>query len=239
MAYSINTNATFSQEQGKPSGAEPIYMYVLNASKTGINYLYYANYNQDVYGWRLDSNGNTTTATQLYTGLPIGLDSVKTEISGEISNINVSIPNTNRVVESFIQTQDYLRGKEIYILTAFAKHLPTGSSSRHIGTLPDKNAIMKEKLFVDSTTSDDQAVTFSCKPKFTIKHVQIPGRTFARECSWALNGRYVASECDPLGSVNIASFATCDGSLDNCKQRHNVKRYGGFPSIPRKGITIV
>ncbi len=98
---------------------------------------------------------------------------------------------------------------------------------------------MKEKLYVDTAGSDETAVTFTCKPKFTIKHVQIPGRTFARECHWAIVGRYVATECDPLGSINQASFPTCDGTMDNCRERHNVKRYGGFPSIPRKGITIV
>lgn len=239
MAYSINTNATFASEQGKPSGAEPINMFVLNASKTGTNYQYYVNYNQNVYGYQLDSNGNPTSATQLYTGLPISLDAMKTETSGEISDISVAIPNVDRVAEAFIQSQDYLRGKEMYIMTAFAKNLPSGDSAFHIGSSPDKNAVMKEKLYIDATSSDETAVTFICKPKFTIKHVEIPGRTFARECHWALVGRYAATECDPLASINTASFATCDGTIDNCRQRQNIKRYGGFPAIPRRGITIV
>lgn len=239
MTYSINTNATFTKELAKSSGAEPISMYVLNASKTGINYLYYANYNQDVYGYKLDSSGNTLSATQLYTGVPIELDRMTTETSGEISDINISIPNTNRVVEAFIQNQNYLRGKEVYIISAFTKHLPSGDSSRHLGTIPDKNAIIKEKLFVDSTSSDESVVTFSCKPKFTIKHVRIPGRNFSRECDWALKARYAATECDPLGSVDTVTFPTCDGTLDNCRERHNIKRFGGFSSIPKKGISIV
>ena len=239
MAYSINTNATFTKEQAKSFGAESIYMYVLNASQTGTEYLYYANYNQDVYGYQLDANGNMTSATQLYTGVPIEIDALTTETSGEISDVNISIPNANRIIESFIQTQNYLRGKEVYLLTAFTKHLPSGGSSSHLGVTSDKNAVIKEKLFIDSTRSDDNAVTFSCKPKFTVKNVRIPGRTYARECHWALVARYAATECDPLGSINTVTFATCDGTIDNCRQRQNVKRYGGFPSIPRKGITIV
>lgn len=239
MAYSINTNATFAGEQGKNQGAQPIYLYALNASKTGTNFLYYANYNQDVYGYKLNATGAITSATQVYTGLPIALDAMRTETTGEISDINVSIPNTDRVVESYIQSQDYLRGKEVYIMTAFTKHLPVGASSKHVGTVPDRNAVMKEKLYVDTVGSDENAVTFTCKPKFTIKHVQIPGRTFARECHWALVGRYAATECDPTGSINTVAFETCDGTIDQCRERTNVHRYGGFPSIPRKGITIV
>jgi len=239
MAYSINTNATFTVEQGKSSGAEPINMYVLNASRTGVDYLYYANYNQDVYGYKLDSDGVPTSATQLYTGVPIVMNAITTETTGEISDINISIPNTDRVVEGYIQNQEYLRGREVYIITAFAKSLPSGDSSKHLGSAPDKNAIMKEKLFVDTASSDETAVTFSCKPKFTIKHVAIPGRLYSIECSWALKARYAATECDPLGSVDTVTYSTCDGTKDNCRVRNNIKRYGGFPSIPRKGITIV
>lgn len=237
MAYQLS--ATFVQEQARPAGAEPINLYVLNASRTGTNYLYYANYNQNIYGYRLDENGAVTSATQLYTGVPIGMDALTTETSGAITEINVSIPNVDRVVESYIQSQDYLRGREVYFITTFAKSLPTGNSAFHIGTAPDKNAIMKEKFFIDTTTSNDTQVTFSCKPKFSVKKVVVPGRTFARECNWALRARYAATECDPLGSINTVTYPTCDGSLDNCRERQNIKRYGGFPSIPRRGITIL
>lgn len=237
MAY--NVSATFSQEQAKQQGAEPIQMYVLNASQSGIDYKYYINYNQDVYGYQLDANGNLTSATQLYTGLPIQMGGMKSDTGGEISDIQVTIPNTDRVAESFIQNQNYLRGKEMYIISTFAKSLPVGSAANYLGSAADKNAILKEKLIIDNAMSDDQTVSFICKPKFMIKNILVPNRFYSRECQWALKGKYAATECDPLASVNTASFPTCDGSLDNCKLRHNVKRFGGFPSIPTRGMTVV
>jgi lambda family phage minor tail protein L len=237
MSYTVS--ATFSQEQAKRAGAEPINLYVLNASQTGVDYKYYANYNQNVYGYRLDANGDITNSTTLYVGLPIEIDEIKSDTTGEITNIGVSIPNTDRVVESFIQNQNYLRGKEIYIMTTFAKSLPSGDSPQYVGSESDKNAVLKEKLFIDTATSNEQVVTFSCKPKFLIKHAVIPNRNFSRECAWALRNKYAATECDPLGSIDTVTYTTCDGTLDNCKLRQNVKRFGGFPSIPRRGIVIV
>lgn len=237
MSYTVS--ASLGKELAKSSGAEPINMFVLNASKTGTDYKYYANYNQDIYGYQLNASGAITSATQLYTGLPVTFSAITTETTGEISDVAVQIPNTDRVVESFIQNQNYLRGRDIHLMVGFAKYLPSGSSSRHIGSEPDKNAVLKEKLFIDTAMSDENAVTFKCRPKFTIKNIQLPGRTFAKECAWAYAGRYLGSECDPLASINSASFPSCDGTMDNCRQRHNVKRYGGFVSIPRRGITII
>lgn len=237
MAYIVP--ATFSQEQARQQGAEPIQMYVLNASQSGTDHKYYVNYNQDVYGYQLDANGNMISATQLYTGVPVSLGGMKTDTGGEVTDVQVSIPNTDRIAESFIQNQNYLRGKEIYIITTFAANLPIGPAANYLGSASDKNAVLKEKFIIDTATSDEVAVTFICKPKFMIKNVVVPNRFYSRECQWALKAKYAATECDPLASVNTASFPTCDGSLDNCKLRHNVKRFGGFPSIPTKGITVV
>ena len=54
---SYNVNASVSQEQAKISGTFPIDMYVINASQSGTDYLYYANLNQDVYGYALNATG--------------------------------------------------------------------------------------------------------------------------------------------------------------------------------------
>ena len=71
--------------------------------------------------------------------------------------------------------------------------------------------------------------------KFLIKNKILPGRTFSRECAWD----YAASDCLVTNATLIASYPTCDGSLDNCIERKNRSRFGGFVSIPSQGITII
>ena len=234
MPYTVT--ATFSGEQRKVETIQPITMYILNASQSGTNYLYYTNYNQDVYGYKMDSSGNLVATEQLYTGIPVNYDEIKTNISGETSEVSISVPNVDRVIESYIQSNNYLRGNEAYIVTTFTKFLPSGATAEHIGTSSDRNAIMKEKMYVDSTSSDEEVVIFSCKPKFIIKNIVVPGRKFSRECPWTYLG---TDNCDPYASINSASFTTCDYTLEDCRERSNATYFGGFPSIPRRGIVIL
>ena len=239
MAYDLT--ASMSSEARKTQGTYPVDMYVINASLTGVDYQYYINLNQNTVGYVLDSSGEVTTSTTLYTAVPLKRDGISTNTQGEISSISVSIPNTDRAIESLIQTRNYLRGCQVYVVSMFAKHLPANSgadAANYIGVDPDYRSNMKEKYFIDSTVSTDEAVTFVCKSKFDIRHIVVPNRTFSPECQWALKGTYVGSECDPDLAINTASYPSCDGSLIDCRTRNNVPRYGGFPSIPRRGVSM-
>lgn len=234
----FDVNATFLEESAKLSGSHPIDLYCINASRSGWEGLYYANINQNVYGYELDSNGNLTNTATIYTGLPLVRERSETNITDEIPEVSISIPNTDRIIESFIQNRNYLRGLEVYLMFGFASNLPSGSTAYHIGTNPDKNAFLKEKLFIDSVTSTEEIVTFVCKSKFNIKNVVLPKRFFSRTCQWAIQDKYLGSECDPYGNIDSITYPTCDGTLDNCRVRRNEGRFGGFPAIPRRGILI-
>jgi lambda family phage minor tail protein L len=235
--YSVT--ASFSSEQQKSEGIYPIDMFVLNASITGADYMYYWDGDQDAYGYQLNASGSMTATPQLYTGLPIKRNQIKTNVQGEIAGVTISIPNVNRGIESVIQNYNYLRGCDVHVISGFAKYLPSGATAYHIGTSADKNAFIKEKVYVDSTTSNDEVVSFTCKPKFALKAAVIPRRKFSRICAWAMSGDYRGTSCDPDGNINAASYPTCDGTLKKCRERGNESRIGAFLGIPRKGLSIL
>lgn len=237
MTYDVN--ATYTTEAAKIEGSYPIDMYVVNASLSGWEPLYFANLNQDVYGYSMNATEDLKATPTVYTGLPIERGDLSTNTAGEIGELSITIPNTDRVMESIIQSRKYLRGRDIHILSCFARHLPSGATSKHLGVEEDKNAVLKEKMYVDNVVSNEKAITFNCKSKFNIKNVVLPKRTFYRGCTWAMMGRYAATECSPQSTVNTASYPTCDGTLDSCRERKNSARFGGFPSIPNKAIYIV
>jgi len=231
-----NTTDTFNESLAQRVGGSAfVEMYVLNASLTGHDYMYYVNYNQDIYGYELDADGNLTATEILYTGFPITRDDITSDTTGEVTELQIGIPNVDRGIESVIQDYDYLRGRSVNLIFAFAKNLPSGSTSNHIGTEPDKNAVVTERLYIDGAQSNENAVTFSCKPKFVIKNIILPSRRHTVNCSW----EYLSSECDPYNIMNSASHPTCTKTLDACRERDNSDRFGGFPAIPRKGVYIV
>ena len=231
MSYDIN--ATFSSEQVKIEGSYPINMYVLNASVTGWDPLYYAELNQDVVGFTMQDGGTLTSSEQTYTGIPISSDDIKTSLEGDIPELNITVPNVDRTIESYIQNYNYLRNCEVYKITIFARHLPSGSTYAHIGTTPDYNSCIIESMYVDSVTSNEESVTFTCKPKFNIANAVLPRRRFTIECSWTYND--TACSVDP---TVYSTYTTCNYSLDDCRMRQNESRFGGFPAIPKGSIWV-
>ena len=232
MTYSVT--ATFGSSQAKMEGEFPLDMYAINASPTGWDLLYYANVNQDVYGFVIDSNKNLTSATVLYTGLPIERGNVKTSTDEQIPGLDITVPNVDRVIESYIQAYDYLRGQEVIAMTTFARFLPSGTGAAYIGEEEDYTAFLTEKMYVDGVTSTDEVVTFSCKSKFVIKNIVLPNRKYSRECVWT----YLGDECDPDSNIDSGTYPTCDYSLVQCRERDNDDRFGGFPGIPKRGIYV-
>jgi len=232
MTY--NVTATFSIEEAKLSGSYPLDMYVINASLSGVDYDYYVNLNQDVYGFQLNASGDVTSNEQLYKKAFVKREDLTSNTQGEIGNISISIPNVDRSLESIIQSRDFLRGCEVYVLTTFAPLLPSGSTAEHIGVDPDYRSVLKEKYYIDSTNSDENFVTFNCKSKFDIRGIIVPGRCHSRECQW----EFRSTECDPDGNI-AASWNDCDYTLESCRKRKNDSRFGGFVSIPQKAIIII
>ncbi|GAG04657.1 unnamed protein product, partial [marine sediment metagenome] len=131
MSYDVS--ASFAKQQVKREDTSIIDMFILNASTSGFNPLYFANYNQNILGFEINATGDLIEATTLYTGLPIEREAVKSNLQGEISGVSISIPNVDRSIEAYIQDYNYLRGKDVYILTAFTKHLPSGTQAKQIG----------------------------------------------------------------------------------------------------------
>ena len=236
MPYDVT--ASFSIEQAKISGSYPLDMYVFNATYSGKEYYYFVNHDSNIVGYSLDDNGAVTSATVTYTAVPMKRGSQNTNTSGELSTIDITFPNTNRVIESFIQDRDYLRGNEVHVITMFSRHLPTGANEKYIGSDPDYRSNLNETYYVDSVQSSEAEITFNCKAKFDIKKVSLPRRRYTHECAWALNNSYLGSECDPNLEVDSVTYPTCDGTLEQCRQRENSKRYGGFPGIMRNIIWV-
>jgi len=202
------------------------------------NYLYFVKNDYNVIGWAM-SAGEAINQEQEYTAANIRREDLNFELEGtsKAATMRVSVANVDRIIEGFIQERTYLRGCNLYILTAFAKHFPSGIGYSYIGNAPDYLSNLVEKFVIDGAMSNQDVVTFNCKFKFLFRNVSLPGRVMDRDfCSWAV--KYKGPECDPTNSIDEGLYPTCDGTVDNCRKRGNSRRFGGFPGIPRTAIYV-
>jgi len=225
MAYTVT--ATMATEIQKVAGAYPIDMYMINASLTGYDPYYYVNLNQDVYGWDINASGDVVSSTVTYNAANIQREAIHSNISGEISGLNISVPNVDRTIEALIQNSNYLRGCEVHILTTFAQNLPSSNPGEEFGEHEDYRSVFHEKFYIDSVTSNEEVVTFTCKSKFDIKSVVVPGRTFSRECQWVFKD----SNCGYSGAAT-----SCDYSLKGLVDFH---QYLGKGFISRLWLSLI
>jgi lambda family phage minor tail protein L len=203
-----------------------------------FNYLYFIKSEFNKVGYKM-RDGDLVNVEEVYFAANIRRENIEAELQSSSKGlvIRINIGNVDRVVESLIQNRVYLRGCNVYLVTMYAKHFPSGSGHLYIGSAPDYLSNIVEKLVIDSATSNEANVTFDCRYKFFFKDFQLPARIMDRNfCAWAR--RYKGPECDPTDAINGTTYPTCNGTLADCRERGNTRRFGGFPSIPKQAIYI-
>lgn len=203
-----------------------------------FNYQYFVKYPYNIVGYKMQ-DGDLLNVEQMYIATWVKRENVEMDLTSASKGlvVRISVGNVDRVIESMIQNRAYFRGCQLYLVTMYAKNFPEGSTASYIGSSEDYLSSTIEKLIIDSAVSTEEIVSFDCRYKFFFKDFQLPGRILDRDfCAWAK--RYKGPECDPDDNINATTYPTCNGTLADCRERGNSRRYGGFPSIPKQAIYV-
>lgn len=203
---------------------------------TLTNYSYYANNDFDIVGYKLEA-GELVNTEQIYTRSRTKRENVQTSLESDSRpKMRLSIANVDRIIESIIQNRSYLRGCFVYNILGFAKFFPSGGTYQYIGSSPDYNSFLSERFTMDGASCNEAIATFDCRYKYSFRDIQIPRRRLdLYYCAWA--EKYGGSECGVSGGT-LTTYPTCDGTLVNCRERGNSKRFGAFPAIPKSMVLI-
>ncbi len=198
------------------------------------NYDYYIRYLHDVYFFKMQGD-SFINSSQLYTAGNINRENIQNSLDNSYV-VRINIQNVDRVMEGIIQTRRYLRGCNIFITNAFKDEFPSGSTYQYLGTNPNYLAHLLEKYTIDGVNSDYAFVRFECRPKFYFKNIKVPRRILSSTyCDWA--DEYGGINCDPDGTnIDYTLYPTCDGTIEQCRERGNIKRIGIFPGVPKGSV---
>jgi len=152
-----------------------------------------------------------------YQKFPITHEYIAENTQGEIDAVKVKLANISRLIQAYLEQYDF-RGKKVSIKMVWADQLD------------DPDAYIEDIYYIDSITADQDNVEFTLTSKFDVLDLELPTRRYSRNyCSW----KFKSSECGYTGPET-----SCNKTLQRCRELGNVKRFGGFPSIPSKRIFV-
>ena len=151
---------------------------------------------------------------QLYTPFPISHNGIPESTTGEVGAISLKLSNVSRLIQAHLELYD-LGGKRVDIITVFAG-------------LDEPNACLTDTFYIDSYDANENDAVFVLTSKFDIATLELPGRKYNRNnCPWVYKGE----DCQSThGDV------TCEKTLAACRLKGNQINFGGFPSVPSRGI---
>jgi phage-related protein len=151
-----------------------------------------------------------------YIKFPITHEFVSENTQGETNQVKIKIANVSRIIQSYLEAYDFRKKKvEIYLV-----FLGVDGATDYV----------KHTFFIDNYSADENTVEFNLSSSFDVLDVTLPNRKYMRNfCSWKFkdaNCKYAAGE------------TSCNKTLTRCRALANQINFGGFPSIPSKGIYI-
>lgn len=171
-----------------------------------------ANNNEDV-----EWNGNT------WQKFAFEIEEISESSKGETSQFQIKVSNINNIIGEYIrQYEVYIKqnGYSPIILTLYVVN------SLDLANTPP---VYSHDLTLASNQINNIEVVFTVAG-FDLYSKRVP---IVRMLSNSCRFKFKSVQCGYLGSETV-----CDKTLKRCSALGNKARYGGFPTIGNKGITI-
>ena len=183
-------------------------------------YLYAIQYDKVANHWlRLaGSSKDINFDGYLYKKFPIRHSDIKENISGKIESLTLEAANATREIQYYLDTYKGLKGCEVIIKLVWLENID------------NPLCFLEDKYYIEDSNSNYKDVTLNLSSNFDVLDIQIPRKSFYRSyCRF----RFKGPECGYTGSAE-----SCDKTMTRCRELNNIERFGGFPGIPLKRITI-
>jgi len=186
--------------------------------------LYITTFDQDV-SWYIPG----TSTPQIYTTFPIRVDDMKSQLTGEVEGVTITLGNASLEIISLLLSNDALYGEEVTIVKTFWECRVGGPEESY-------TAYQLDLFEIDSPAADEGkgVVSFVLKSKFAVNKVSIPLEPFDRDfCRHTYK--------DPVTCQYAGALADCDqtkGGPNGCQVHDNVINFGACPGIPSGRVMV-
>ena len=199
--------------------------------------------NTSGYLYIADSNYDLKFGGVTYSRFPLKFTPPSISSDNSIDTASIVVANVSREIMYYVERFNGLKNMRVKVKTVYAKFLDEVYSISADGTttavsnLPaaggtaDSQAYIEDEFFVDSYTSNEQAVSFNLLPIVDFE-IKLPRRRYMQDSCYAVYKE--ATTCKyAAGNPTWATYGSvvCPKNLDACKKRQNEENFMGFPGI--------
>ena len=164
------------------------------------------------------NNEDLSWNSQTWQAFPFELDTIGDTGKGEIPSVIVRVSNVSGEIQQIVEAADGASGIPVIIRVINSE-----------STLSDENELELE-FVVDKPDYDELWMTFTLTGSNCLTRRVPRWRYLKNFCRFAVN--YGGVECGISAATKI-TYPDCDGTKEQCTERGNASRYGGFPWMPK------
>jgi lambda family phage minor tail protein L len=164
------------------------------------------------------NNEDVTFLARTYTAFPFDIEAADISNKGEIPSVQLKVANVTKVIHRVIENLDGAVGAKVTIHVANTQYLELDMSELDL------------EYSVISTSASAEWLIFTLGAPNPLRRRFPPHRFGAESCRW----EFKSIECGYSGGET-----TCNRTFDDCEDRANTRRFGGFRGLSSKGWRAV
>jgi phage-related protein len=165
-----------------------------------------------------DNGENVTFNGSVYEAFPYKIDPIKSDDSGKVPTISISVSNVSKVLMPYLETTGGLVNSDVKLYVV------------NTGNLSEDYADLTMSFTVLSASANENWVSLSLGAPSPLRRKFPPDRYLATACAW----EFKSIECGYTGSD-----ITCNKTYAECVNKGNDARFGGFYGLNPDGFRVV
>ncbi len=159
----------------------------------------------------------------LWQRFPFEIQEVSESANAETAQFQIKVANVNNVIGQYIREYD------VYLKTNGFAPLTLSLYIVNSKDLENTTPVLVQNLTLSTQSVNQLEVTFTVSARDLYRARTPLNRMFPNLCRFKFKG----TKCLYSGEET-----TCDKTLARCRELDNSDRYGGFPTIGNKGVTV-
>lgn len=161
------------------------------------------------------NNEDITWKGNVWQSFPMKLGEANEESNGSDPNLSVQVDNVAQGMTYYVEDAKGAVGTPVILRVVNSENLPNGEAD------------LEEYYVVTECKVNEQWVTFTLGNEYSARTRRPLYRYMKNNCPFAYKGL----RCGYSGGI-----ASCQHTLQDCRNHGNSERFGGFPGIDQKGV---